>query len=325
MVKYNTTLLHPKGGGTISLSLEHHSSQWVPGGYLLRINGREKTRPLTFESLSDAVKSFYDHISNYIRKGYFVPSKTNDTGTLDYTRGTISHAIQDIWDPVRRLPIDNDFFTYNYLRELHDGHHVKIKLCPSETNVFLIEDGRGAYTPAKALISKLSILHAYGEISGFTLDVTLQDNGDLVINDVMQNTDENPLSRQHHMRRLERRISASPISFVHFAKCFFSSYAWQHRDNTTGYVALNINGGFDDAIESCFFPGGKTYRVSSKSLYKLYISDTRTPSSDFEHDLTEYPRLFILGFNDKLVIKDGKLYQQPFKQGTQFLPLTNRT
>lgn len=312
------TLIHPRGQGQVSLSLETLGLSNEEGNYLLRCSTRRDSKKTYFDSLDEAIQTYKYETSSYIAQGYFLPLPRNLSDMVDYDKSQKRiDAERATWNTMERMPVDKAFFEGHYIRELYDGHHVLIKLRPSETQPFLMWDGRGTYTLSDTLLSKLSMMHAYIDITGMTLSATLTHSGDVVINDVLLDKSHNNESSQMMIESLRFRAGNTPLRFLRFATSFSTADQWHSRDNKAAYASYRRTSKFADKALRYYFPSGSSYKVMVKSLYELHATSIQG-CEEIVLCLSKTPFIFQLDIGESFVADGQRLFTQPMFDNLQF-------
>jgi len=307
----NLTLMHPRGKGQISLSIEALGLSSNEGNYVVRCNYKNDTRKAHFDSYNDALNNLRQQASHFIADGYFLPLPKNMSDMVDYDKSKWrTGAERPPWNTMERMPIDRLFFNDNYVRELYDGHHVLIKLSRSETQPFSMWDGRGTYTLSDTLLSKLSMLHAYLDIKGLILNTTMTHNGDIVINEVIEV--DNPSNTPMHTRLedLKARALNAPLRFLRFSTCFSTPEQWHQRTNVAAYASFKKFSQFASRALRYYFPSGSSYRVIVKSLYELHAASEQG-GDELVLCLSETPFISQLEIGESFVADGHRIYTQP--------------
>jgi hypothetical protein len=322
VVKQNATLMHPKGKGHISLSYETLGFSNDKNNFLLRSSSRGKPRITYFDSYAQGMRCYKSEITKLISLGYFLPPPSNEHTMVDYDKSHLNVTSEKpSWNTMDRMPVDSAFFEEHFIRELHDGHHVLIKLCPSETAPFAMWDGRGNYILSDTLLSKLSMIHAYTDISGLTLSATLAPNGEIIINEVLDN-DDITKDRLQLLETLRHRASASPLRFLRFATYYLTDEQWHHRSNQAAYASYARTSQFGENALKYYFPSGDSYRVCVKSLYEIHATSERG-ASDIALCLSKTPLLSNLNIGESFVIDGQRFFTQPMLSMKGFIKLTD--
>ena len=117
MNNQNLTLMHPKGKGQISLSIEALGLSSNEGNYVVRCNNKNDTRKAHFDSYNDALNNLRQQASHFISDGYFLPLPKNMSDMVDYDKSKWrTGAERPTWNTMERMPIDRLFFIHNYVR-----------------------------------------------------------------------------------------------------------------------------------------------------------------------------------------------------------------
>jgi len=314
VIKESATLMHPKGNDHISISLEDMKEYNPLGGYLVRKQTKQKTHISSFDSNKEAFNLFISEIAKSISDGFFMPSQANRDETLIY-RDTVKLSPIDTtaWSTSGRMPVDDVFMEKNFVRDFHAGHHVFVKLSPSETTVFDVHDNRGIYALSNSLLSKLSMLHAYADISDLTLNVTLRENGRIVINDVAKTADDDFQTRLNYIDEIANKIHNAPLSFVDIASIYLNTDDWSARslDDANGYVARRKDTKFFNDTGQYYFPHGQSFKVVAKALYEVFLVDARNGEEDISLSISENELLSIIDMHETVVVSGNLIFTQP--------------
>ncbi|WP_394222647.1 hypothetical protein [Alteromonas gracilis] len=281
------------------------------GNYVVRCNHKETPRRGPFDSYDDALYYFRRQASDLISKGYFLPLSHNLSDIADYVISKkLDSSESEHWNTMERMPIDRLFFNEHYVREFYDGHHVLIKLSPSETEPFSMWDGRGTYTLSDTLLSKLSILHAYVDITGLILNTTLMHNGDIVINEIFDTAEPLKVSDRAKLEEMSVKAKNAPLRFLRFASYFTKPEEWHQRPNKTAYASFKKNAVFTDSALRYYFPSGNSYRVLVKSLYEVHAVSEKH-FDELVLCLSKTPRISHLEIGESFVADGRRIYTQP--------------
>lgn len=307
----NITLLHPKGKGQISLSIEALGLSNDKGNYVVRYIHKNDTQKAHFDSFDDASINLRRRVSHFITAGYFLPLPRNLSDMVDYDKSKWETGAEGpSWNTTERMPIDRAFFNDNYVRELYDGHHVMIKLSPSETQPFSMWDGRGTYSLSDTLLSKLSMLHAYLDIKGLTLNTTMTHNGDIVINEVIEADNSSNAPVGSRLEEMKARALNTPLRFLRFATRFSTPEEWHQRTNIAAYASFKKYAQFASRAIRYHFPSGRTYRVIMKTLYELH-AESEKGSDEIVLCLSQTPFISQLEIGERFVADGRRIYTQP--------------
>ncbi len=311
MVNKHITLMHPKGKGNISLSLEALGLSDEKGNYVLRCHTKDDNRKAFYDSHTEALANLKREASKFIAEGYFLPLPSNLSDMVDYDKSQPREDVEKpSWNTMERMPIDKAFFDEHYIREVYDGHHVLIKLCPSKTQPFTMWDGRGTYTLSDTLLSKLSMMHAYIDIKDMTINATLTHKGDVVVNEVLLGEDGSNEPSYEAFDDMRIRAANTPLRFLRFATCFITPERWHKRSNTTAYASFSKDSAFANKALRYYFPTGTSYRVVVKSLYELHATSEQG-GNDIVLCLSKTPFISQLFIGESFVSDGHRIFTQP--------------